>query len=132
MFIGQRIKERREALDMSVQDLATAVNVSRATIYRYENGYIEKLPTKVLDPLVKALHTSPQYLMGWVDDPRPLAVEKSQQQKYYIDEETAKMAQAAFDDPNLRVLFDAAEGSRPEDIKLAADFLMRLKGTNSE
>ena len=56
----------------------------------------------------------------------------NQQQFYYLDPEAAKLAQAAFDDPNLRVLFDAAEGSKPEDIKLAADFLIRLKGTNSD
>ena len=47
--------------------------------------------------------------------------------EYMIDEMAAHLAQSAFDDPNLRLLFDAAEGSRPEDIKMAADLLTRLK-----
>ena len=47
--------------------------------------------------------------------------------EYMIDEMTAHAAQNVFDDPNLRLLFDAAEGSRPEDIKMAADLLTRLK-----
>lgn len=47
--------------------------------------------------------------------------------EYMIDEMTAHAAQSVFDDPNLRLLFDAAEGSRPEDIKMAADLLTRLK-----
>ena len=51
---------------------------------------------------------------------------------YYFDEETAKVAQEVFDNPDLRVLFDAARTSRPEDIRMAADILKRLKETNSD
>lgn len=51
---------------------------------------------------------------------------------YYLDEETAKVAQEVFDDPDLRVLFDAARGSRPEDIRMAADMLRRFKETNPD
>lgn len=69
MNIGNRIKERRLALGMSVDDLAIAVNKNRATIYRYEKGEIENLPTTVIEPLAKALETTPEYLMGWTDDP---------------------------------------------------------------
>ena len=51
---------------------------------------------------------------------------------WYINKETAKAAQEAFDDPNLRILFDAARGSRPEDIQMAAEMLARLKRTNPD
>lgn len=51
---------------------------------------------------------------------------------YYLNPETAKLAQEVFDDPNLRVLFDAAKNSRPEDLRMAADLLKRLKGTNPD
>ena len=50
---------------------------------------------------------------------------------YYLDEETAKVAQEVFDNPDLRILFDAARASKPEDIRMAADILKRLKETNS-
>lgn len=77
MDIGKRIKERRKALGMSVEDLARAIGKSRATVYRYENGYIESLPTEALVPVIDALQTSPDYLIGWTDDPTPrLKVEK--------------------------------------------------------
>ena len=68
--IGDRIKARRKELKMSVDDLAKRINKSRATVYRYENGDIEKLPTDVLYPLADALLTTPQFLMGWSSDPR--------------------------------------------------------------
>lgn len=65
MSVGKRIKERRNELHMSVDELAVKLNKNRATIYRYEKGEIENLPIDVLEPLAKALDTTPQYLMGW-------------------------------------------------------------------
>jgi len=52
--------------------------------------------------------------------------------QYYIDPETAKVAQEIFDDKNYRILFDAARGSRPEDLLMAAELLNRLKETNPD
>lgn len=65
MSVGKRIKERRNELQMSVDELAVKLNKNRATIYRYEKGDIENLPLDILEPLAKALDTTPQYLMGW-------------------------------------------------------------------
>jgi len=49
---------------------------------------------------------------------------------WYINEDTARTAQQIFEDPYLRILFDAAQDSRPEDLQMAADLLRRLKKTN--
>ena len=68
MTIYERIKNRRKELDLSADDVAKALNVSRATIYRYESSDIEKLPTSILEPLSKILKTTPSYLMGWDED----------------------------------------------------------------
>lgn len=54
------------------------------------------------------------------------------QSNYYFDEHTAQMADALYHDENMRLLFDAARDSKPEDLKMAADFLKRLKGTNPD
>lgn len=67
MSVGERIKERRNELHMSVDELAVRLNKNRATVYRYEKGEIENLPIDILEPLAKALDTTPQYLMGWED-----------------------------------------------------------------
>ena len=65
--ISMRIKERRIALGLSVDDLAKKINKNRATIYRYENGDIENMPMNILEPLAKALQTTPSFLLGWED-----------------------------------------------------------------
>ena len=67
--IGTRIKERRKALNISADDLAKAIGKDRATIYRYENSDIKKLPTTVLEPFAAALNVSPAWLMGYDDTP---------------------------------------------------------------
>lgn len=65
MRIGERIKQRRLELGYTADTLAKLLNKNRATIYRYENGDIENMPIDVLEPLAKALNTTPAYLMGW-------------------------------------------------------------------
>ena len=65
MSVGKRIKERRNELQMSVDELANKLNKNRATIYRYEKGDIENMPIDIIELMAKALDTTPQYLMGW-------------------------------------------------------------------
>lgn len=68
MTIGDRIKQRRLELGLSVDELSKKLRKNRATIYRYENNEIENLPLSTLEPLAKALEVTPAYLMGWEDD----------------------------------------------------------------
>lgn len=50
---------------MSADKLGEVLGKDRSTIYRYEKGDIENLPLDILEPIAKALQTTPQYLMGW-------------------------------------------------------------------
>lgn len=65
MSIGSRIQEFRKKQGLSVDELANRLGKNRATIYRYESDDIENLPAPVLEPLAKALQTTPAVLMGW-------------------------------------------------------------------
>ena len=51
---------------------------------------------------------------------------------YYTNPETAKVAQEIFDNSDLRILFDAAKDSTPEQLKLAAEMLRQFKKTTGE
>ena len=70
MTTGQRMKNRRKAIGLSAEKVAEILGVSPATIYRYENGDIEKVPGDRLGPIASALQTTPAYLMGWTDGDR--------------------------------------------------------------
>lgn len=62
------MKTRRKELCLSAETIAERIHVSPTTIYRYEKGDIEKVPSDVLIEIAAALHTTPAYLMGWEED----------------------------------------------------------------
>jgi transcriptional regulator with XRE-family HTH domain len=64
MTIGERIKEIRKAKNISVEYIATQLDVSKTTIYRYEDSTIEKIPIKSFDRLCEVLNVTPAELMG--------------------------------------------------------------------
>ena len=63
--IGERIKERRKKLGISLEQLAECIGKDRATVYRYETEHIKDMPISVIEPLARALNTTPSYLLGW-------------------------------------------------------------------
>lgn len=66
--VGARIRDRRKELKVSAEQLADKIGISGSTMYRYENGDIEKMPTETLARIAAALNTSPAYFMGWIDE----------------------------------------------------------------
>lgn len=68
MTTGDRIRKRRKEIGITADDLAAEIGVDRSTVYRYENGDIEKVPITVLEPVATALHTTVAYLMGWTPE----------------------------------------------------------------
>lgn len=72
MKVGERIRQRREELHISVDEIAKRLGKHRATIYRYESDEIRTLPTDVLEPLAAVLETTPAALMGWEEPEPPL------------------------------------------------------------
>lgn len=73
MCTGKRMKERRKELGIKADEVAEALGCSRSTVFRYENGDIEKVPATLINTIAEVLKTTPAYLMGWSDDTTPLA-----------------------------------------------------------
>lgn len=128
MRIGERIKQRRLELGYTADALAKLLNKNRATIYRYENGDIENMPIDVLEPLAKALNTTPAYLMGWQEsDKASTPSHATQTEDYYLDAETAEYAEMLRTRPEMRMLFSASRGISKEDMEKAVEYIELLK-----
>ncbi len=84
MTTGQRIKQRRKQISLSAERLAEILGVSPATVYRYENGDIEKVPGDLLAPIADALRTTPAYLMGWEEAEAEIATNNPGNPNYNI------------------------------------------------
>lgn len=68
--INERIKQRRKELGLSAEQVADMIGVSPATVYRYESSDIKNMPAERLKPIADALHTTPEWLMGWSASPQ--------------------------------------------------------------
>lgn len=97
--------------------------ISTATLSDWKTGKSHPKADKI-SRIADYFGVDPEYITT--------GVRKSQHQNYYTDDATAAIAQEIFDDRDLHALFDAARNCRPEDLKMAADFLKRLKETNRD
>lgn len=68
--IAERIRNRRLELGMSQDELARLMGYkSRSSIYKIEASG-QDLPRKKIVKLAEALHTTPEYIMGWEEKPK--------------------------------------------------------------
>lgn len=65
-MLGDRIKQLRNAHNMTQEELGKIIGVGKSTINKYELGKIA-IPSAKIEALAKALSVSPGYLMGWED-----------------------------------------------------------------
>ena len=63
--MAQKIKELRVANDMTLEQVADIVGVGKSTVRKWETGMIANMRRDKIAALAKALHTTPEYLMGW-------------------------------------------------------------------
>lgn len=69
MTLYERIRHRREQLGISQGQLAEELGyTNRSTIAKIESGKNDITQSKIV-AFAHALSTTPQYLMGWTDDP---------------------------------------------------------------
>lgn len=87
MTIGERIKKIREKLGMSQVDFADKINVSKQTLYKYENNLITNIPSDKIEAAAKVGGVSPAYLMGWSEEKEVLTTAKATFQKVSCENE---------------------------------------------
>ena len=68
MNIGERIHRARRRAQMTLEEVARQVGISRQTMSRYETGIIGNIPSDKIEMMSKVLHVSPAYIMGWEDE----------------------------------------------------------------
>lgn len=61
--LGSRLKMFRQEKQMTLDDVAKAIGVSRQTIQRYESGVISNIPPEKLSKLSNLFNTTTDYLI---------------------------------------------------------------------
>lgn len=106
--------------------VAKEAGVTQTALSNWKTG--RSTPTtKTLQKIADYFGVTVDYLMTG---------EEKDGDRYYLNDETAQMAQKLFENKDLRILFDAAQDATPEDLKTTYDMLMALKkkerGTNAD
>ena len=66
--VGERIKERRTELGLSMPELGKRIGVNKSTIQRYEADGVDPKRTMIINGLAEALLTTPEWLTGLSDE----------------------------------------------------------------
>lgn len=112
--------ELRTSRGISQATLAKELGLSTGLIGMYEAG--KRMPSvEAQEQLADYFNVSLDYLMG-----------RDSGSMYYLHPETARVAQELLENKDMRILFDAARDSKPDDLRMAADMLKRFKETNPD
>lgn len=127
MALGDMIKKRRAELNMTLLDVAKKVNVSEATVQRWESGNIKNLRHERISMLADALECSPAYLMEWgIEEAPSLDLTSYGLEPMPAMRKLPLLGTIACGEPilaqdNIEAYINVPEGVR-------ADFLLRCKG----
>lgn len=66
--VGERVKERRTELNLTMPELGIRIGVNKSTIQRYEADGVDPKRTMVINGLADALLTTPEWLTGLSED----------------------------------------------------------------
>ncbi len=123
MGLYENIKLIAEKKGITIRKIEADLGFARSSIAKYNAN----------NPSVEKIKAIADYLDVKIDDIiNPSNVRADGQSGWYLDPETTKVAQELFDNPETRMLFDAARDAKPEDIRFAAEMLKRFKETNPD
>lgn len=110
MTLGEKIRNRRQELNMTMDDLGRAIGVQRSAINKYEKGIITDLKRSTIHALAKALDMSVFDLLD--DDP---------------DDQDQIRLEALHQNPQLGMLFDRAKDLPKEDVDFMIQYAERIR-----
>ena len=117
MTTFERIESLRKSRNISQGNLEKELGFSNGSISKWKNS--TPTPDR-LKKLAEYFGVTINYLLTGEES-------ELSDSKYYINEETQEMAQAIFENKELRLLFDEAMDAQPEDLKATHDILLALK-----
>ena len=113
-FLKMLIKQK----GYTIKSFAAKIGIPYTSLLSMLNGSIGGAAVESVIKICEELDISVESLKNEeIDSP----------QGYYLDPAAAKMAQELYDNPGMRILFDAAKNVSAEDLKLAAEIVARMK-----
>lgn len=109
----------KKLLKMTNEILAQKTGLPVGTISRIASGQTKAPTLKTLRLIARAFNCTVDDLQGGDGTMQP----------YYLNQEAADIAQDIYENPDLRILFDASKNLSPEDIKAVVEIAKRIQST---
>lgn len=103
---------------VSTYKVSKDTGIAQSVFSSWKNGISTPKQDK-MQKIADYFNVSIEYLMT--------GKEKEGGETYYLNEETANMAQKIFENKELRMLFDAAQDASPDDLQTVHSMLLALK-----
>ena len=113
MGIYERIKVIADKRGLKIQDIEKGAGFPKGALSKMNHH----------SPSVSKLEKLADYLGVSVVE----FLDEKQRPKYYLDEETAEIAQELHDNKDMRYLYDAMKGTNPETLKALVTTLEGMK-----
>ena len=123
---GRRIRELRLRRGMTLEELGQKCGATRSMIHKYETGETQNIKKDRLLKIAHALDVTPGYLIPGEDD-KDDGTASSRLKDLQDRQKVQELAEKLHKDPELRMLFDLADGADPEDLQMVAGMLRRFK-----
>lgn len=62
---GTRLRQLREAKNVSQVEASQFLGLTKQTLYKYEKNIVTNIPSDVVERMAKYYNTTPAYIMGW-------------------------------------------------------------------
>lgn len=79
MTDGEKLKNRRLELNLTLEEVGNMVGVAKSTVRKWETGMIENMKRDKITLLAKALRVSPAFIMG-IEANESVTIETKEQQ----------------------------------------------------
>lgn len=145
MEVGKKIKQLRLSRNLTLEEAGNLVGVGKSTFRKWEEGMIANMKRDKIQKLSEVFDVPPTYFLDIYDgvtdlgnnrvklEPDgPIYTKNTIKDSYFFSEETAEMAQRLFENQDLKLLFDAAQDAKSEDLQTVRTMLLALKAKEKE
>ncbi len=119
-FSIEKLNEIKNSKDLTLKEIANITGIPHSTISKIFGGFNNNPSIDTVQKIANALECG-------IDD--FIEYDVLPKSPYYTDRQTGKIAQDIYENPDLRILFDASKNLAPDDIQAVVEIAKRIQST---
>lgn len=116
--LANKLRAKRLENNLSLQEVADKLGISKVTVSRYETLDITNIPSDKIEGMAKLYNTTPAYLMGWEEKPNEEETTKVESPRFrWVARNAKKMTEVELErlQKLMEITFDNIEDFDEEE-----------------